>query len=87
MWNHAERLLSERSGPAGWLGVPTGTPQAYRERKGTILMLLDHAVPGGWDDDDVAEDDEEEEEDDELFPDDDDDLEDEEGDDDVDDED
>ena len=88
MWNHPERLLSERSGPAGWLGVPTGTPQAYRARKGNILMSLDNAAPKGWDDDDVAEDDEEEDEDDELVPDDDaDDLEDDEGDDDVDDED
>jgi len=88
MWNHPERLLNERSGPAGWLGVPTGTPQAYRARKGSILMSLDNAAPKGWDDDDVAEDDEEEDEDDELLPDDDaDDLEDDEGDDDVDDED
>ena len=84
-WNHADRLLSERSEPAEWLGVPMVTPPAYRTRKGSILMSLDAASPDGWDDDDVAEDEEEEDEDDELFPDDD--LEDDEGDDDQDDED
>ena len=89
MLNQRDRLLVERSGLVGWLGLPSLSPLAYRERKGDILRLLESARPKAWDDDDIAEDeDEDEEDDDELLPDDDaDDLEDDEDEDDADDED
>ena len=89
MWNQHDRLLVERRGLVGWLGLPSLSPLAYRERKGDILRLLESARPKAWDDDDIAEDeDEDEEDDDELLPDDDaDDLEDDEDEDDADDED
>jgi len=84
-----DRLLVERSGLVGWLGLRVGPPQAYRERKRDILMLLDSPGPKCWDDDDIAADDEEEEEEeDELLADDDeDDEEDDDDDDDLDEED
>lgn len=72
-----DRLLVERNGLVGWLGLRVGPPQGYRTRNGGILMLLESAGPISWDDDDIAadendEDDEEEDEDDELLPGDDD---------------
>ena len=89
MLNQRDRLLVERSGIVGWLGLRVGPPQAYRERKRDILMLLDSPVPKGWDDDDIAadEEDEDDEEDDELLPDDDADDAEEDDDDDVEEED
>ena len=88
MWNQHDRLLVERRGLVGWLGLPSLSPLAYRERKGDILRLLESARPKAWDDDDIAEDEDEEDDDDELLPDDDaDDAEDDEDDDDVEEED
>jgi len=91
MLNQRDRLLVERSGLVGWLGLRVGPPQAYRERKRDILMFLDPPGPKGWDDDDIAadeEEEEEEEEEDELLADDDeDDAEDDDDDDDVEEED
>ncbi len=75
--NQSDRLLVERSGLAHWLGLPSGPPNAYRTRKGGILMALETPGPVNWDDDDVAadeeddDDDEEDDEEDELFADDD----------------
>ena len=86
MWNQHQRLLVERSSLASWLGLAASPPQAYRTRKGNVLMMLEDADPKAWDDDEVAEDEDDEEEDDEdeLFPDDDaDDLEDDEEEDDT----
>ena len=85
MLNQRDRLLVERSGLVRWLGLQVGPPQAYRERKGDILMLVDSPGPKAWDDDDIAadEEEEEEEEEDELLADDDADDEDDEDDDDV----
>ena len=85
MLNQCDRLLVERSGFVGWLGLRVGPPQAYRERKRDILMLLDSPSPKAWDDDDIAADDEEEEEEeeDDLLADDDADDEDDDDDDEV----
>jgi len=84
MLNQCDRLLVEQSGLVGWLGLRVGPPQAYRERKRDILMLLDSPAPKAWDDDIAAdEEEEEEEEEDELLADDDADDEDDDDDDEV----